>query len=98
MVIDRRGGFPHDCGVMNKWLYLFCRGGWQRYKVGQYGRIVRRANRLEASLTPRSMEELKGEVKELHSRAQTAKSINHLLPEALALGRELSRRTLNIRH
>jgi len=83
---------------MNKYLYLLSRPLWQKLKLARYKRIIRRANNFESSLTPLGTDDLTRQVKDLHTRAQAKKNINHLLPHALALGRELSRRTLGMRH
>ena len=81
-----------------KYMYLLCRPAWRKFKRWQYVRIVRQANQWEASLTPLSQDDLTQQIEDLYCRAQAAKSITPLIPQALALGRELSRRNINMRH
>jgi len=78
--------------------YLFCRKPWRKYHLMRYRRIVGQANELESMLTGLSDSGLAQQIKELQSRAQAASNIKVFLPKALALGREVSRRTLNMRH
>jgi len=81
-----------------KFLYLVCRPLWQRLKRWQYRRIVIKANKLEESLTSLIREELDQRLGDLYSRARARKEIKPLVPMALAIGREYSRRTLGMRH
>ena len=83
--------------IMN-YLYLIFRKPWQSCHLRRYRRIVQRAGELESELTPLSDNDLNQRLKDIHSRAQAEKTISPLLPRALALGREVSRRTLNMRH
>jgi len=81
-----------------KYLYLICRGLWQKLKRWQYRRIVIKANRLEESLTSLSREELNQRLGDLYNRARARKDIKLLIPMALAIGREYSQRVLKMRH
>jgi len=81
-----------------KLAYLLMRPAWQRHKRAQYRRVVQRANELEGSLTGLGERELTQRASELHTRAQALRRIAPLLPQALALGREVSRRTVGMRH
>jgi len=80
------------------YVYLLCRQPWQRYKLNQYRRIVQQAGQLEPSLSSLDEQQLQAQVRELHNQAQSLPSITTLIPRALALGREISRRTLQMRH
>ena len=77
--------------------YLCCRGLWQKYKLSRYRRIVLRANALADGLRKLSDEQLTSQLRDLKSRAQGYANIKKLLPFALALAREISTRTLNMR-
>ena len=78
--------------------YLFCRKPWQKYHLNRYRRVVRQANELESTLTELSNGNLAQQIEDLRSRAQAVGNIKAFLSKALAIGREISRRTLNMRH
>jgi len=80
------------------YFYLFCRPFWRKRRLSQYQRIVKRATALEASLEPLSDKELGERLDDLQTRAQASPQLRPLLPVALALGREFSRRRLGMRH
>ncbi|MCK5270709.1 MAG: hypothetical protein KAJ46_07995, partial [Sedimentisphaerales bacterium] len=80
------------------YLYFIFRKPWQSCHLRRYRRIVQQAGKLESELTPLSDNDLNQRLTDLHSRAQAEKTIDKLLPSALALGREVSRRTLDMRH
>ncbi|HEY1726484.1 MAG TPA: preprotein translocase subunit SecA [Steroidobacteraceae bacterium] len=63
-----------------------------------YGRQVREAQALEASLQALPDLALQGKTAELRARLQQGQSLDQLLPEAFAVVREASRRTLKLRH
>lgn len=80
------------------YVYLIFRKAWQKHRLGHYHRIVQKANELESSLIAISDDELAAKRKELHTRASAMMDIKPLLPMGLALGREVSRRVLEMRH
>ena len=80
------------------YLYLACRRVRQKYKLARYRKIVAQANQREGSLTGLDDDRLTEEINDLHGRAQGVCKIDSLLPAALALGREVSRRRLGMRH
>jgi preprotein translocase subunit SecA len=61
-------------------------------------RNVKKINELEPAIQALSDEALKAKTTELKERLQTGASLNELLPEAFAVVREASRRTLGMRH
>ena len=67
-------------------------------KLSIYEARVKDINGLEAALGPLSMSELRAKSDELRARARAGESTDVLLPEAFALVREVSRRTLLQRH
>ena len=81
-----------------KHLYLLCPGVWQRYRRARYSRIVRQTNELASRFAARSDNELAADLHALRNNAQANATIEPLLPQALALCRELSHRTLGMRH
>ena len=81
-----------------KYAYLIFRKLWQRCQLGWCRRIVGQANELEEGFVCLDDEALSEKAHELHDRAQSIQSIEPLLAEALALGREVSRRKLGMRH
>jgi preprotein translocase subunit SecA len=81
-----------------KYLYLACRPIWQKLRRGHYWRIVSQVNRLEESLTSLGREDLDQQLMDLYSRSRARKDIKSLIPMALAIGREYSRRVLEMRH
>lgn len=80
------------------YFYLLCRRWWQANRQGRYRRLVRHANRLEDQVKAMSDEALTDRRHELHLQAQGLSKLDSILPEALAIGRELSRRVMNMRH
>ncbi len=82
---------------MNYW-YLTFRSLWQKQQLRRYRSIVARANKLEPRLTVLSNEQLSEEVRRLHNAAQDRSRMADIIPQALALGREFSQRTLKMRH
>ncbi len=60
--------------------------------------IVDRINGLEAGLTPLSDHALADKTQEFRKRLDAGESLDDLLPEAFAVCREASRRTLGMRH
>ncbi len=66
--------------------------------MSRYQRIVKQTNALENTLADLSDDAIDEKVRDLHVRAQGSKELGPLLPEALALGREISRRVLGMRH
>jgi preprotein translocase subunit SecA len=66
--------------------------------VSQYSGIVRAINGLEAGLQSLSDEQLAAKTTEFRERLAAGKTLDDLLPEAFAVVREASRRTLGLRH
>jgi len=64
----------------------------------RYGSLVVAANALEPGLTSLSDEALRAKTAELKERYTASQDLDALLPEAFALVREASRRTLGLRH
>ena len=63
-----------------------------------YGREVRAANALERGLEALSDEALRAKTEEFRGRVGAGATLDALLPEAFAVVREASRRTLGLRH
>ena len=80
------------------YLYQLCRPGWRRIKLAGYRRQVQRANELESSITKLDSDGLSHKMEELRTCAQSTKNFRSFLPLVLAVGRELSQRTLGMRH
>jgi preprotein translocase subunit SecA len=66
--------------------------------VRGYGRYVRAANQLEPQIKALSDEALRGKTDEFRQRLKDGASLDQLLPEAFAVVREASMRTLKMRH
>lgn len=66
--------------------------------IKRYHRLVDRVNQLESGCQKLSDDEVKAKTAEFKSRLDAGERPDHLLPEAFALVREVSRRTLNMRH
>lgn len=82
---------------MNYW-YLIGGKLWQHVILKRYQRIVDQAGRLEERIRVLRDEALQDRIREMHIQVQARAGLGCLLPEALAIGRELSRRTLGMRH
>ncbi|HEV2285446.1 MAG TPA: hypothetical protein VGR80_05345, partial [Steroidobacteraceae bacterium] len=63
-----------------------------------YARYVRAANQLESQIQPLTDEALRARTDEFRNRLKEGASLDELLPEAFAVVREASRRTLGLRH
>ncbi len=63
----------------------------------QYGKIVKRINALEEGLQALSDEELRAKTDEFRKRYQDGETLDDLLPEAFAVAREASMRTMQMR-
>lgn len=59
---------------------------------------VDQINSLESSISPLSDEQLSGKTEEFRARLAKGEKLDQLLPEAFAVVREASKRTLNMRH
>ncbi|MBN2378022.1 MAG: hypothetical protein JXD22_16610 [Sedimentisphaerales bacterium] len=79
-------------------VYFCFRPLWQKFKRRRYSRIVKQANNLESALISLSDDDLAMKRNTLYTRARASRDISQLLAQALALGREFSRRVLNMRH
>jgi preprotein translocase subunit SecA len=66
--------------------------------VGQYNGIVRRINSLESALKALSDEQLADKTRQFREQLAAGKTLDDILPEAFAVVREASRRTLGLRH
>jgi len=64
----------------------------------QYAVVVAKINALEPGLARLSDPELRGKTEELKKRCAEGASLDELLPEAFAVVREASKRTLRMRH
>ena len=60
--------------------------------------IVDQINGLEAGLTPLSDQALTDKTQDFKKRLEAGQTLDDILPEAFAVCREMSRRTLNMRH
>ena len=78
--------------------YQLVRPLWQKIKLAHYRKIVQKANTLEDLMVALSDADLKHHIEELKLQAQARANITPLMPKALAVGREISKRTLNMRH
>jgi preprotein translocase subunit SecA len=66
--------------------------------VKKMGKVIQLTNDLESSVQSLSDEELKAKTIELRQRHEQGESLDQLTPEAFALVREASQRTLGLRH
>ena len=66
--------------------------------VQKMGKVIQLTNELEPSVQSLSDEELKAKTIELCQRHEQGESLDQLTPEAFALVREASQRTLGLRH
>lgn len=66
--------------------------------IRQMGKLVEKINRLEPGLQALSDAELQSKTALFKQRFQAGESLDSLLPEAFAVVRETSRRTLGLRH
>ncbi|HEX5648806.1 MAG TPA: hypothetical protein VFX69_04040, partial [Steroidobacteraceae bacterium] len=66
--------------------------------ISQYNGIVRQTNAFEQTLQALSDAELAGKTVQFREQIAKGKSLDDLLPEAFAVVREASRRTLGLRH
>jgi preprotein translocase subunit SecA len=64
----------------------------------QYSAVVAQINALEPAMAKLSDPELRGKTEELRKRCAEGASLDELLPEAFAVVREASKRTLRMRH
>lgn len=67
-------------------------------EVKRLTRTVEEINGLESTITPLSDEELRNKTEEFKARLEKGESIDQILPEAFAVVREASKRTLGMRH
>jgi len=67
-------------------------------EVKRLYRIVQRINALEPDMEALSDEEIRGKTEVFRERLNNGETLDQLLPEAFALVREASRRTLGLRH
>ena len=82
--------------VANWFARLF--GSRNKRLVAQYSGIVRRINALEPALQALSDAETGDKTRQFREQLAAGKTIDDLLPEAFAVVREASRRTLGLRH
>jgi preprotein translocase subunit SecA len=66
--------------------------------VKKMGKVILKTNELEPSVQALSDEELKAKTAELRDRHKEGESLDALIPEAFAIVREASQRTLGLRH
>ncbi|SFF25085.1 preprotein translocase subunit SecA [Paenibacillus catalpae] len=67
-------------------------------EVKRLTRTVEEINGLESSITPLTDEQLRNKTEEFKARLEKGESIDQILPEAFAVVREASKRTLGMRH
>jgi len=67
-------------------------------ELKRMGKVVKKINALEADIETLSDQALKEKTAELRARHEKGETLDQLLPEAFAAGREASRRTLGLRH
>lgn len=67
-------------------------------EVKRFTKIAERVNELESSITSLNDEQLRGKTEEFRSRLEKGETLDDLLPEAFAVVREASKRTLGKRH
>jgi preprotein translocase subunit SecA len=79
---------------------LFSRifGSRNQRLIGQYAAAVRRTNALEPELTALADSDLAARSQRLREALAAGKTLDDILPEAFAVVREASRRTLGLRH
>ena len=66
--------------------------------LNQYSKIVDKVNSLEDELSDLSDQDLKTKTDKLRSLYEESESFDDILPEAFAVVREASKRTLGLRH
>ncbi|RAO99268.1 preprotein translocase subunit SecA [Petrotoga sp. 9PW.55.5.1] len=66
--------------------------------IKRYAKITKKINELEKSIRSLSDNELSGKTEEFKNRINQGESLDNLLPEAFAVVREASRRTVGMRH
>ncbi|HOB16411.1 MAG TPA: preprotein translocase subunit SecA [Defluviitoga sp.] len=64
----------------------------------KYEKITKTVNDFEKEMTSLSDRELAGKTEEFKKRLKNGESLDDILPEAFAVVREVSRRTINMRH
>jgi preprotein translocase subunit SecA len=67
-------------------------------KIQAYSQIVDKINKLEESISSLTDGELQGKTREFIDRLSLGESLDAILPEAFAVVREASKRTLGLRH
>ncbi len=82
---------------MANWITSLFGSRNQRLVAG-YSKLVARINALESSLQGLSDTQLRDKTSEFRQRIVTGVALDELLPEAFAVVREASRRTLGLRH
>ena len=73
-------------------------GSLKSNSLKKYGSFVEKVNKLEEDICKLSDQELKNKTNHIKNEFNKAGSISKLLPEIFAVGRETSKRTLNMRH
>ena len=66
--------------------------------VGQYNGLVKKINSFEPAIQALSDADLRAKTEEFRARLAAGKTLDDVLPEAFAVVREASRRTLGLRH
>lgn len=83
--------------VLNKFLPIIVRSKNER-QLKQYGTVVAKINDIEECFTLLSDDDIKNKTTQFRHRLSDGETINRLLPEAFAVVREASKRTLGLRH
>ncbi len=73
-------------------------GSIKSNSIKKYSSFVEKVNKLEEEISKLSDKELKNKTNYFRNEFKETESINKLLPEIFAVVREVSRRTLNMRH
>ena len=73
-------------------------GSKNERELKRMGKLVESINSFEESISALSDEQLKGKTSEFRERLEKGETLDQLLPEAFAVVREASTRTLELRH
>ena len=80
------------------YIYTLFNKPWQKSKLSHYKKLVAKAGSLEKEIQALSDDDIIARIDELHTRAHALSDITPLLPEALAIGREVATRKMGMRH
>lgn len=83
--------------MLNK-IFTYAFGSRNQRVLNKLWKIVDQINALEAEMAALTDAGLRGKTEEFRQRLQNGETLDDLLPEAFAVVREASKRTLNMRH